>query len=331
MVATAGLKPVVTLQRLHRAAQEARWRLDPWRFRSRVLSRGDALAPAQRDTVAVFNHFDPAGGVAGYVLHHVDALRALGAKVVFVTTSPLLTAAAVAALRPRCWLVLQRPNIGLDLGGWPVAAAAVRRLTGRGVADFERWLFTNDSIFGPVSALAAPWAEMAGRRADVWSMTESLERSAHLQSYFMVFEKPALAFLHQWLSSFRFILDRDALIARYELGLSGALRAAGLRTDAFVTAQRLQDLRVEALPGQMKAPDKLYDAEGRFLGNPTHWYWRECQATLGMPYIKRDLLQGRRGLEALTAGWREHLAATAPDCPLHLIEQALQADISPAT
>ncbi|MCE4557567.1 rhamnan synthesis F family protein [Pelomonas cellulosilytica] len=309
--------------RLQRALREARWRFDPWRLHSRVLARNDALAALRSHTVAVFNHFDPDGRVAGYVLHHLDALRALDARIVFVTTSPQLSAAALDALRPRCWLVLQRPNVSLDLGGWPVAAAAVWRLTGQRVAGFQRWLFTNDSIFGPLTPLAPVFAEMAGRAPDAWGMTESLERQPHLQSYFIVFERPALAFLQRWLDGFRFILEREALIARYELGLSVALREAGLRAEAFVPAARLQTV-IATVP--RRAPDKLHAADGRFLGNPTHWYWRECLQPLGMPYVKRDLLQRRRGLATLTDGWRDQLQASAPVYPLQLIDEVLPAD-----
>ena len=296
------------LQRLRRKARENLRRLDPWRWRSRVVSRQEALAPGTAATIAVFNHFDPKGDVASYVLHHLDALRELGATVVLVTTSPELTAQAKAALQTRCWLVLQRRNLSLDLGGWPVAAAAVQRLTGQRPGAFKRWLFTNDSIFGPVTPLSAAWNEMTSRELDVWGLTESLERSPHLQSYFLVFERAGLAFLQDWLSRFRFLEDRDALINRYELGLSQALRSAGLRTGALISAQRLQE----------------HLGRGDIQGNPTHRYWRECQRDLGLPYVKRDLLQGKRGLGCWAEGWREHLAVAAPDYPVRLVEDTLQ-------
>ncbi|MFX5922245.1 hypothetical protein ABTE55_18880, partial [Acinetobacter baumannii] len=60
-----------------------------------VAGRLDAAGVAR---LAIFMHFDPGGVVADYVRHYLQALRAAGFAIVFVSNSPCLDARSIAPL-----------------------------------------------------------------------------------------------------------------------------------------------------------------------------------------------------------------------------------------
>jgi hypothetical protein len=129
----------------------------------------------------------------------------------------------------------------------------------------------------------------------MWGITESRERALHLQSYFVVFERPALGFLSAWLSDFKYLEDRDALIMRFEIGLSDAARKHGLRLGAWAPASDIDRLLSGTSEGSQHG--------GRGL-NPTHAYWREIVLQAGAPYIKRDLIREFARFDDGRGSWR---------------------------
>ena len=293
--------------------------LDRRNFSATLLQASPALEPSVAPRLAFFNHFDSHGRVPGYVLHHLQALAASGHAIVFITTAPRFEAAALQALAPLCWLVAQRRNIGLDIGGWPCAMRLYERQTRRRLADAARVLITNDSIFGPLQALPPLLEQMSAQGADVWGITESAERALHLQSYFLVFERRGPAFLAGWLRRFRFDPEREALIGRHEVGLSAAARGAGLRLAALQTHAALQSLVDAGTSGASAATLERY-ARRRGGINPTHYFWRAGLEHFGCPYIKRDLLRDFERFDDGGEPWAQVLARVAPDYPLALIE-----------
>ena len=295
--------------------------LDRRNFKATLLQETIALAPGTAPRLAFFNHFDSEGRVADYVLHHLGALALAGHAIVFMTTAKRLNAEALRALAPLCWMVARRRNIGLDIGGWPCAMRLYERRTGRRLAEANRVLITNDSVFGPLQPLPPLLDAMSSRQPDLWGISESLERGWHVQSYFLVFEREGPAFLSRWLSAFRFDPEREALIARHEVGLSSAARQKGLRIATLQSCEALAALVAEG-GTEAAAARKWIDREGRV--NPTHWFWRELIACFGSPYIKRDLLRDYDRQASTGEHWRQVLARAAPAFPVRLVEDYLQ-------
>lgn len=292
---------------------------DPRRFHPLQQWQAPALAPAAGGAVAVFNHYEPDGRVPDHVLWHLARLREAGFSIVFITTSPALSPEALQRLQAHCWLVLRRRNVGMDIGGWPTGVRAIEQASGRRLTDFGRLLLTNDSVFGPLRPLAQWMAPMAARGLDLWGVTDSRERGHHLQSYFLAAETPAaLAFFRRWALGMKLIADREAVIARYEVGLSRDADAAGLRWAALVEGDALlaQAESAGALPAALAA--HLARRPGQF--NPTHAFWREALAPGGSPYLKRDLLRRFRQAGEGFAEARALLVASAPDYPVALLD-----------
>jgi hypothetical protein len=287
---------------------------NPRRFHAKILLRRNECAPGSRGRLVVFNHFDQDGEVAAYVLRHLDALLAMGLSIVFVTTSKSLSAAAMRHLATRCWMVLRRPNRGLDLGGWPCAVRMIEATTGQPIDKcLTQLVMANDSVFGPLRPL--------------WGITESVERDRHLQSYFIVFERRGLAFLQTWLKSFRFLMDREDLIGAYEIGLSQAGRLGGLRMGAWIPFERIQSMvEQEGTLLNQSVRDRFVQCKGAL--NPTHAFWRETVQQLASPYIKRDLIRDFGRFDDGRGTWQELLnhplrLEVLTDIEQYLSDQAL--------
>jgi len=298
----------------------AYWRVNasPSRFDLDLLVEQPECQPAPGSDIAVFNHFDPDGSVAEHVLWHLDRLKEAGFAVVFVSTSPCLSPNAVHALRSRCWILGTRRNLGMDIGGWPCAVKAIETLTRRPLSTFRRLLITNDSVFGPLRSLPELLEIMGSRNLDIWGNSDSNEGGHHLQSYFLVFEQPALGFFREWVRRMKLIEDREAVIMRYELGLGHAARDAGLQFGALVSCDALLAHVERSGAVSDKLAARLLVRPGYF--NPTHDFWRETIDPFGSAYIKRDLLRRLRSQGDAYTQAREWLSVKV-QYPVSLIDE----------
>jgi hypothetical protein len=72
---------------------------------------------------------------------------------------------------------------------------------------------------------------------------ESNEFKPHLQSFFLAFDLNARTrpFLNEFWDDFRYVVNKQALIRKYELGLSARARKAGLRIKPYVGVDAITD------------------------------------------------------------------------------------------
>lgn len=223
--------------------------------------------------LVLFAHFDPAGAVRPHILHHLRALRAIAERVVFVSTSSL-SSESQTALQEMGVSFFERPNEGFDFGSWKEALAR---------ESSELWdeiVFTNSSIVGPLApGLEHAFEVMAPRDAAIWAMTDSVEERWHLQSFFLVFRRQAIAsaaFQEFW-ESVSTLPDKRSVILAYELGVAEFFQSRGLTCVALATTAALGGGRPWL---------------GRQLAglSPPLWAPEELLA-LGMPYVKVELLR----------------------------------------
>lgn len=224
---------------------------------------GDASAADRSPRVAVVAHFDPTSRFGPSLTAFVAALASAGFQPVVVTTSP--ERPDPQGLPPST-VVVARPNRGYDFGSWAAGLHLLPRA--RCAAEV---ILANDSMVGPFSSLRPLLARSAG--ADVWAVTSSLQVAPHLQSYFLRFAPGVLARpeLTAFFAGIRHLTNKVAIVRRYELGLTRAVRRAGLRSTAGFPAGSLD--------------------VGR--SNPTIVAWRELMEQ-GFPFFKRTLLRDPR-------------------------------------
>jgi lipopolysaccharide biosynthesis protein len=172
--------------------------------------------------------------------------------------------------------IVLRANLGFDFGAW---ADAFRLMPDLWSAD--SLLLVNDSIYGPVNDLGALLARVEAAPSDIVGLTESHEFVQHLQSYFVMFKKPALANgeLRKLWQSIRPLTSKWEVVRNYEVEMRARYLKCGLTCEVLFA-----------------------DPSGAKPANPTHHRWRELVDT-GFPYLKGDLL--RKMWELRVETWRE--------------------------
>ena len=121
-----------------------------------------------------------------YVEHSVRRLREECDELHFVSTAPL-PPTELARVRPWCTELRLRENVGYDFAMWRDV------ILGLGLSDVDELVLTNSSVFGPVRSLRSAFERMADVSCDFWGMSDSEQLGWHLQSYFLVFRRSALA------------------------------------------------------------------------------------------------------------------------------------------
>jgi lipopolysaccharide biosynthesis protein len=252
---------------------------DALRFVSQVHQELPAQPPPGRNTLVLFAHFDPHGVVDPYVVHYLRALNRLGTTIVFVSGSPELTPESVAPLRSICAGIYTRRTLSLDFGSWHLAWSILRG-HGWSLDQFDRLVLANDSVFGPLFPLEEMWGSFHG--ADMYGSIESHEIAPHLQSFFLAWDLNSRTrrFLDDFWDGFRYVVYKNVLIKKYELGLSARARRAGLRLKPFLSAATVARAR-ELNP----AHPWSHEFSGPPINN-TLYYWDGLIEQFRYPFLK---------------------------------------------
>lgn len=184
----------------------------------------------------VIAHYDPHGEVAPHVRRMIDGLVPHSDRLVIVSTAPLTRAA-------QTWLehrgeVIRRSNTGHDFASYRAGLQKIGQ-------DTDRIVLLNDSAVFPLTDVSTIFRTMSARGADFWGLTPGYGFEPHVQSYFLCFERSAIATTawRDFWTSVGDATDRADVIARHEVGLSRALGAAGLSADTYFRATGAQRLR----------------------------------------------------------------------------------------
>lgn len=281
---------------------------------SYIRERWDGARPlAGARRVVVFVHYDRQGVVHDFVQHYLNQLHNLGFAIVFVSNAPRLP--QVERLRELCALVIRRDNVGYDFGAYKEGIEAIPDL-----AALDALLLANDSVYGPLNHLASLLDRMGPEDADVWGASDSWEMSFHLQSYFLLFHRAALAapaFAAFW-KRLRYVQSKTWIVRKYEIGLTRALRRAGLRCRAAFPYRQAAAALIEAVVERNIAGDSQMDPVRKtFIQqvfhtvnagvplNGTHFFWDYLIAQMSFPFLKRDLLQKNPARIPLLNYWEQ--------------------------
>lgn len=307
--------------------------ISAFRKDSYVQERWDGRVPlAGARRVVVFVHYDRQGVVHDFVWHYLRQLHALGFAIVFSSNSPRLADSQIEPLRDICALILRRDNVGYDFGAYKEGIAAVPDRTA-----LDMLLLANDSVYGPLHHLAGLLERMDPEDADVWGASDSWEFSFHLQSYFLLFHKAALAspaFGAFW-DRLRYVQSKTWIIRKYEIGLTRALRRAGLRCRAAFPYRQAATALIEAVVERNIAGDGIDPVRKSFIQqvfrtinagvplNGTHFFWDYLIAQMDFPFLKRDLLQKNPARIPLLNYW-ERVVKQSSDYDTELILRHLE-------
>ncbi|QNI06766.1 hypothetical protein GAN17_11010 [Mycobacterium kubicae] len=239
-------------------------------------SRGDR-------TLILFAHFDPDGVVDPYVAYYLEQLKGVRASIVFVSGSPTLTPESVAPIRSLCSGIFTRQTLSLDFGSWHLAWRILQE-SGWSLTQFDRLVLANDSVYGPLFPIEEMWSVF--HDADMYGAIESEEQESHLQSFFLAWDlnERTRRFLEKFWNRFQYIVDKNKLVRRYEIGLSKRARQEGLSIKPFVSAATVSATYRQSPAHQWS--DKL-SSTNRI--NNTLYFWDGLIEHHRFPFLKTIL------------------------------------------
>ncbi len=264
---------------------------------TRTINRPGRLAGVP---VCVFVSYSPDGSVKPHVAYHMAAIKACGFRTILVLVVDRIVNKSWKRLVAADQALVVRKNAGFDFGAWADAFRLFPDLWRAQVL-----LLVNDSNFGPIHSLKPVIERALALSADVVGLTETDAPVPHLQSFFILMKKPALAShaMRSFWAKVRNLPTKKEVIATYELNFM-----------AYCGSHRLQSAAVFPL-----AEFRNHDA------NPSINLW-QVLLERGYPYLKVELFNAlidkQRWSELATAIANPELADIISDyiarnVPLH--------------
>jgi lipopolysaccharide biosynthesis protein len=200
------------------------------------MTSGDRTALLGGERVAVIASYGVGPRVSRSLAALIGEFESNGYRVLLVWasegTEPLVW--PQEATRPT--FMISKPNIGYDFGSWATALAVVPELE-----DTRFVMLANDSLLGPFSSLGPLVADFESSPGDVWGATDTLEYLPHLQSYLLGFKHGVLKAraVRSFWRNIRDMDDKDAIVVRYEIGLSRLLATEGFISRPWFSHERI--------------------------------------------------------------------------------------------
>jgi hypothetical protein len=258
-VAQAGLEPLSHFIRCGRAEGRSPKESDDFHPLDHAeLLRLKAARP--RETMALFATHAPNGLIKPHVRPFLEALKSEGAATTLIVSTDQIRAVDTTDLVNLVDGLYVRQSKGYDFGAW---AHVVRDV------DLTRTrclCLVNDSVIGPLSAesFSTLFNRVRSSNAELIGLTDSLEITYHLQSYFLIAKAEGVAAVANFLASVKAYANKHDIIIHYEIPLSRRLRNLNLKVEA------------------------LFPSSTR--GNETLEHWRELIAR-GFPFAKTKALR----------------------------------------
>lgn len=231
-------------------------------------------------------------------------------------------------MQPLCREVIWRHNVGYDFGAYKDGIAAI--------ADIDRLdslILMNDSVYGPFRSLRDMLAPIDPARTDLWGITDSFENSYHVQTFFMVLFRDALAApaFKQFWQRLPYVSHKMWVVRNAEVAFTRVLQQAGLRTavlapyGALVTTARAA--AAHAPPAVSAAERAALERYRTHIAtdssiNPMQFFWDGLITDHACPFIKRDLLTANPSHIPFTGRWKQVISANS-SYDVSLIERHL--------
>lgn len=241
---------------------------------------GGAKSKAKR--LVLFAHYDPQAVIDPHIVHQVKALEKAGCAVAFIT--PTREAGELKKIQPFVRDILVKNDAGRDFGSWDVAI----RTLGDEVKNFDTVIWMNDSTYFPLFDPAPMFKTMEARKNDFWGIVDSYNVTWHIMSWFWAFGPKAIAegWFDWYLREYSPAHTKWAQIHNYEMRVPRLVKASGLKTDVYISADEVRGHILESYPDH---PRLAAARHGDF--SMTHDFWRETMTDFRCPALKVELVR----------------------------------------
>ena len=224
--------------------------------------------------LGIYSFYDPDGIVdAGDLLYLSAVAEQLDCLVIVVNGA--LTEKAREQLAQYASMVIYRENRGFDGGAF--REVLLKHLSREVWRTVDELVLFNNTVFGPVYPLKPLFEQYSDKPIDFWGMTfwkgDDYSWSDHIQSYFLVFKKPAIqsdAFWAFWREMQTNFTDENYLIAHYEMRLTAYLAERGFHYDVISKKRIFEEPLQTVFDGVPVLKKKFFRMHGFGIGPETY-------------------------------------------------------------
>lgn len=182
-------------------------------------------------SICLFSSYLTGSQLPNYVRSYLEELSRHFGEVVFLCNEDArLDHGALSWLSGKNIRLMELKNEGYDFGMWHRALKTIDANT------YGRIALVNDSciLFGRLDEVMK---KINASGFDYCGLTDSNQVSYHVQSYFLVIEKPAIAAVCNYLTRHGVIEEYGKVIGTYEIGMVQYLASQGLKAGAVFSVK----------------------------------------------------------------------------------------------
>lgn len=254
------------------------------------------VRPSHIKSICFFSSYYTTSTLPEYIKFYLTELTRHFSEVVFLTNEKSIAIADLEFLHNLNIPFRLYKNEGFDFGMW---YKAFREFN---ISEYDRIGLVNDScvLFNKLDFFFQ-WLEK--ENPDYAGMTDCNKIQYHIQSYFIVINKQAIAPVATYFRTNGIVENIKDVIKIYEVGLSNYLVNLGLKLKAQYSVSSIP-FPFKNVNGQFKGILMRYSHWKRYMAfknmqymaDPT-WYDTKDLIQQGMPMIKRKILTRSYGVE----------------------------------
>lgn len=188
---------------------------------------------AKHRRLAIYAAYDKYGRIDKADLYYLRALREVCDNVIYVADNGLVQG-EVEKVRDIACYVLAKKHGEYDFGSYKRGIMYAKE---KGLLDgLDELVICNDSCFAPVHSFKMMFDKMKESQAHFWGVTENIEISRHIQSFFMVFRRKVFEsdVFYKFFENVVAEKNVNDVILNYEIGLSKTLFENGFKAEAYI-------------------------------------------------------------------------------------------------
>lgn len=213
-----------------------------------IVEREFSINPGIKRRLAIYAAYDKDGFVDKADIYYIRALREVADNVIYIADNELIAGEAEKISKDVCYIKAQKHG-EYDFGSYKRGFEYAQE---RGLlADIDELILCNDSCYAPIYPFGSIFENMKDENIDFWGMTENIEISRHIQSYFIVFRPQVFSskIFADFLKNVETKESVQAVIENYEVRLSEILSQKGFTSCSWLGKNKHSAGKLKTLKG----------------------------------------------------------------------------------